>query len=101
VQLTLKVTASEARRPNYCRAIRRQPIINSGGIITDTKELLTLIAKAEARGAVVGVQYDETAFVEEGRKIITRVQVLGLKGIGPYPMDALSAAERLREAVNC
>jgi hypothetical protein len=68
--------------------------------MTDTKELLSLIAKAEARGAVVTIQYDERALVEEGRKIIEQVQVLGLEGIGPHPMSLISAAERLRAEVN-
>jgi hypothetical protein len=64
--------------------------------MTDTKELLALIARAEAKGAVVTIQYDEAALELEGRAIITQVQVVGLKGIGPHPMSPIGAAERLR-----
>ena len=67
--------------------------------MTSQKEIRDLIARAEARGAVVTVQIDEGAFEEEGREIIEVVQVCGLKGIGPHPMSLISAAERLREAL--
>lgn len=64
---------------------------------TCNKELHALISKAEARGATVQVDYDMNALVSEGRSIICAIQVFGLKGCGPYPMPAITAAERLRE----
>lgn len=65
---------------------------------TCTAELDTLIARARAAGATVTVTYDLAAKLDEGRDIIETVQVVGL-GIGPHPMSALGAAERLREAL--
>ena len=64
---------------------------------TCNKELKTLISKAEAMGATVQVGYDMDALISEGRSIICEVQVSGLKGCGPFPMQAITAAERLRE----
>lgn len=62
-------------------------------------ELKALIAKAEAAGATVSVDYDRDAFINEGREIVEFVTVQGLKGCGLYPMSALSAGERLRQAL--
>lgn len=67
--------------------------------MTTQKEIRNLIARAEARGAVVTVQIDEGALEAEGREIIDTVQVVGLKGVGSHPMSLISAAERLREAL--
>ena len=67
--------------------------------MTSQKELRDLIARAEAKGAVVTVQIDELELSAEGREIITQVHVLGIKGVGPHPMSPISAAERLREAL--
>lgn len=64
---------------------------------TCNKELLVLISKAESMGAIVHVEYDMDALIDEGRTIISEVQVSGLKGCGPFPMSAIAAAERLRE----
>jgi hypothetical protein len=67
--------------------------------MTDQKEIRSLIARAEAKGAVVTVKIDQSALETEGREIIEEVQVVGLKGVGRYPMSLISAAERLREAL--
>ena len=67
--------------------------------MTSQKELRNLIARAEAKGAIVTVQLDESALESEGREIITRLNVVGLKGVGTHPMSPISAAERLREAL--
>lgn len=64
--------------------------------MTDNKELQALVAKALNAGASVRVTYDQIAWLAEGRKIIDTVQVHGVKGIGPHPMPAIHAAERLR-----
>lgn len=64
---------------------------------TSNKELNALISKAEAMGATVQIGYDMDALICEGRSIICGVQVSGLKGCGPFPMSAITAAERLRE----
>lgn len=70
--------------------------------MTHTAELLTLCEMARARGAVITVTWDELAEKLEGRKIIESVQVhSGLRGVGPHPMDPISAAERLREVLAC
>lgn len=63
---------------------------------TCNKELKVLIQKAEAMGATVSVGYDMDALINEGRSMINAVQVSGLKGCGPFPMQAITAAERLR-----
>jgi hypothetical protein len=64
---------------------------------TCSEEIRGLISKAEGMGAVVHVEWDLDALIDEGRSIITEVQVSGLKGCGPYPMSAITASERLRE----
>ncbi|ONC41678.1 hypothetical protein AQ914_18500 [Burkholderia pseudomallei] len=66
--------------------------------MTDMRELLELVERARNAGAEVDLTYDAHAWSEEGRSIISTVRVHGVAGIGPYPMPAISAAERLREA---
>lgn len=66
--------------------------------MTNTNELNVLIAKARDNGATVLVSYDLEAELE-GRQIIQTVQVVGIKGCGPFPMPAITAAERLRVAL--
>jgi hypothetical protein len=68
--------------------------------MTDTQELNALIQKARELGAIVGVTYDVAAWKEEGRVIHESIQVLGLDGIGPFPMGPITAAELLRPAVH-
>lgn len=66
--------------------------------MTSTQELRALIAKAEARGATITVT--KCAWAElEGRDVIESVQVAGLRGVGPFPMGAVAAAERLRQVL--
>jgi hypothetical protein len=65
--------------------------------MTNNKELHALVTRACDAGANVLVTYDHAARISEGRKIIATVQVQGVKGIGPYPMPAIRAAERLRD----
>lgn len=67
--------------------------------MTDEKELRELVEAARARGAEVFVRHDEDALRTEGRELIDEVKVLGVPGIGPFPMSALAAAEALREAL--
>lgn len=64
--------------------------------MTDQKELRYWITLAKEAGAVVTVEIDQTALESEGREIIRQVAVLGLDGVGPNPMTAIGAAERLR-----
>lgn len=62
-------------------------------------ELRSLCDEAIRAGAVLHVKMDEEARRTEGREIIETVAVLkGVSGIGPHPMSAIFAAERLREA---
>lgn len=65
--------------------------------MTSNEEILELITRARAMGATVNVTHDQVARLTEGRSVIDTVQVLGLKGCGPFAMPALDAAERLRE----
>lgn len=67
--------------------------------MTNTAELLSLIHQARALGADAFITWDSEAKRTEGRDIIVRVTVTGAKGIGPYPMAPIAAAERLREFV--
>lgn len=62
--------------------------------MVDRKELEALIVKAQAAGATVTVDRDAT----EGDHPI-RVRVIGLKGVGSFPMSPLSFAERMRKVV--
>lgn len=60
-------------------------------------ETLAMIRKAQAKGLVlVAITYDEEVLAEEGNWIIDTVQVQA-KGMGPHPMSALYARERIGE----
>ena len=61
--------------------------------------IANLITKARSAGATVLVTYDASMKIAEGRDIIETVQVLGLRGCGPFPMGELSAVERLNEVL--
>lgn len=67
--------------------------------MTDLLELTNLIARAEAKGAHVEVEYDQKALPEEGRTVPLSLTVTGLRGCGPGEMSPIAAAERLRELV--
>jgi hypothetical protein len=60
--------------------------------MTDRDELNNLTAKARSKGATVEVEHDEGGYP-------IRFTVSGLKGVGPFPMAALSFAERMREVL--
>lgn len=67
---------------------------------TSTNDLMDIIENARAAGAVILVTYDEDAKLFEGRDIIESVQVIGgMKGIGPFPMPPLYAAETIRRVM--
>lgn len=68
-------------------------------MMTDMRELRALMERARKAGAQVDLTYDARAWGDEGRAIISTVRVQGMAGIGPYPMPAICAAERLREAL--
>lgn len=59
-------------------------------------EIVTLIKKARDMGAIVNVAYGSTAKKLEGRDIVSSVQVIGLRGFGPYPVGPIAFAERMR-----
>lgn len=61
------------------------------------EEIRSLIKKARANGAIVNVAYDSAAKKLEGRDIVSSVQVIGLRGFGPYPVEPIAFAERMRE----
>lgn len=56
----------------------------------DRKELEQLAARMRLRGALVTVTNDRDGHVAQ-------IRISGAKGIGPFPMSPLSAAERMRE----
>ena len=60
-------------------------------------EILAMIKRAREKGAIVNVAYDSTAKKLEGRDIVSSIQVIGLKGFGPYPVGPVAFAERMRE----
>lgn len=64
-----------------------------------SEELNTLIRRAEAKGALVHVTYDQVAQAKEGRWIINSVSVIGLAGMSPFERPALDAGEHLRKAL--
>ncbi|WP_153785262.1 hypothetical protein [Pseudomonas sp. EMN2] len=64
-----------------------------------SEELNRLIRRAEAKGALVQVTYDQAAQAEEGRWIIDSVSVIGLAGMSPFERPALDAGEHLRKAL--
>ena len=61
------------------------------------EEIRDLIAKAKANGAIVNVGFDRMVKRLEGRYIVSSIQVIGLKGFGPYPVGPIAFAERMRE----
>lgn len=67
--------------------------------MTDLRELTELIARAEAKGAHVEVEYDSEALSQEGRTVPKKLTVSGLRDCGPGAMSPIAAAERLRELV--
>lgn len=64
-----------------------------------SEDLNKLIRRAEARGALVHVTYDQRAQAMEGRWIIDSVSVIGLAGMSPFERPALDAGEHLRAAL--
>lgn len=60
--------------------------------MTDTKELSSLIECIRSMGANVDVQYDVEGYIDT-------VQISGVKGVGPYPMSPIAAAECMRRVV--
>jgi hypothetical protein len=69
--------------------------------MTDNKELIELISQVERyTKGVVTVTYDNNAMSEQGRTIIDTVQITGVKGVGPFPMSPIAAAERMRSIVH-
>lgn len=67
--------------------------------MTSSDELKALCDLAKARGADISISFDSQAWIKEGRSIIDQVVVhSGIPGIGPHPMGAVAAAERLRDA---
>lgn len=64
-------------------------------------ELKDLVEKAINRGAVIIVEYDLDVYFSEGRKLVETVQVKNnWMGIGPHPMSAIFAAEKLRQKLH-
>ena len=61
------------------------------------EEIRDLISKAKANGAIVNVGFDRMVKKLEGRDIVSSIQVIGLKGFGPYPVGPIAFAERMRE----
>lgn len=68
--------------------------------MTSNNELSELIKAARIAGATVLITYDDNSMIFEGREIIDTVQVIGIKGCGPFPMPAIAACERLRQVMN-
>jgi hypothetical protein len=69
-----------------------------GKTMTDNAELLNLIEGLRLRGAEITVTMDEEAKAE-GRELVATVTVSGVRGIGPYPMAPIAAAEAMRAAL--
>lgn len=67
--------------------------------MTGTEDLNGLMAKAESLGAKCYARIDGTAFAKEGRTIIASVRVEGARGIGPFRMSPVAAAEALRNFI--
>lgn len=59
-------------------------------------ESMALFRKAQSRGLVIDVTFDEQILAEEGSYIIDSVRVTG-KGFGPHPMGLIGARERIGE----
>lgn len=66
--------------------------------MADMDEIRTLIAKAEAMGAIVNTVLDVDAWMD-GQEVYETVQVLDLKGVGPWPMSLIAATETLRKVM--
>lgn len=64
--------------------------------MTSNQELNRLIDQIVARGGRVNCTYDSEAIVREGRLTIETVQITGMPGVGPFPMGAIAAAEKMR-----
>lgn len=65
--------------------------------MTTNAELKNLIEAARAKGAVILITFDAGVLFGEGREIIETVQIVGgVSKCGPFPMPAITAAERLR-----
>ncbi len=60
-------------------------------------ELLDLIERIRAEGATVVVEQSRPD--GEGRYLVETVTVAGVRGIGPYPMGPIAAAEAIRAAL--
>lgn len=60
--------------------------------MTDREELESLIAKAKTACALIEVERDESGYP-------VSVAVVGLKGVGPFPMSPIYFAERMREVL--
>lgn len=68
--------------------------------MVSNSELRELIREAQEEGALVSVTNDTQALREEGRDLVLTVTVCNWwRGIGPFPMSPISAAERLRAAL--
>lgn len=64
--------------------------------MTNTDEILALADRMAKAGASVLIEFDAHARTTEGRMIVNTVQITDAKGIGPYPMSPIGAAERMR-----
>jgi hypothetical protein len=67
--------------------------------VVSNSELLNLIEALRIHGAEITVTMDEEARASEGRDLIATVTVAGVRGIGPYPMAPIAAAEAMRAAL--
>jgi hypothetical protein len=61
--------------------------------MVDRRELETLIAKAKSAWASIEVERDETDHP-------ISIAVVGLRGVGPFPMAPIAFAERMREVLS-
>ena len=68
--------------------------------MTNDAEIEALAERARKMGAAVTIlrkpEFEDGR--PTGRNPIESVQVAGLKGVGPFPMSPIAAAERLRAA---
>lgn len=67
--------------------------------MTSEKEIYALIERARLAGAVVTVTHGDDANAHDSRGFVSSVTVTGMRGVGPFPMPPLCAAERLRDAL--
>ncbi|MHD0644437.1 hypothetical protein ACYPKM_02220 [Pseudomonas aeruginosa] len=61
------------------------------------QQIVALINTLQRFGADVTTTIDHAYLVETGGEVIDEVQISNCKGIGPFPMGAYSAAERISE----